>query len=273
MKFLVATLLVLGASAVPSFPSQWTATQITGVSTWQGGTHEPDGSACCAVGSPGCKVQSEGASGTFTADGKNQRTRSDSNRGTVVSWYGSVMKQFGVEPSGSGWKAVNCCPILPPDNVYTDPLKFDASAKDLGPATVAGQRAERWQWYDSIFKVVHMDTQDWFVGKNAQGEPVPLVNTETITPFGGAAIGQFFGNYSDFSTTIDASKFDISGLDTCQPPSQGCNPQPDDSSALRAVRARLRRVAAPRPSLARLAELAAGDAARRTFTEHPCGTP
>ena len=81
------------------------------VGIYQGGTQQPDGSVCCSKDAPQCKVQLIGMSGTFYADGDNNRTRFDSqSQGLIVNWYHPVNKQMAVV-MGADAQHWHCQPV------------------------------------------------------------------------------------------------------------------------------------------------------------------
>ena len=235
------------------------------VGIWQGGTHNPDGSVCCSKDASQCKVQLIGMSGTMYADGDMNRTRFDSqSQGLIVNWYHPVNKQMAVEMGADAqhWHCTAYCPIE--DGPYPDPLAFGAKAKDLGPATTPAN-TEHWQWKDTIFGIVPMDTQDWWITKDSP--PAPVLNKETLTPFGTAPIGGMNSAFTNFvGGKVDKTKFNIDNVKTCPINPQGCG---DDSSSVRAVGMDVRRTRFPLPSLAKLAELSGGKAGAGAATKGP----
>jgi hypothetical protein len=161
-------------------------------------------------------------SGQMIADGDNNRTLLDLGSQGLMNLYHPINKQMSVVPStsGKGWTCKEYCPIE--DGDYPDPLKFDPSAKDLGKMTVNGKTYEHYQWFDSIFKIVHMDTQDWLIDTSGSS-PVPYRNTMKLTPFGGAEIateGQVFDSFK--AGKPDPNMFLVDNLDSCEQ-SQNCN--------------------------------------------------
>ena len=53
-------------------------------------------------------------------------------------------------------------------------LAFPSDTRDLGPVKMNGKTYEHYQFYDSILKVIHMDTQDWYVD-NSGSKPCSIL--------------------------------------------------------------------------------------------------
>ena len=103
-------------------------------------------------------------------------------------------------------------------------------AVDVGPKVVHGKSTEGWQWYDTLFGKIHMDTKTVFF--DSSGVPASL--EELITPLGRLPpLGNATTVYSNFTAgPIDQKLFDISDIDTC-PMSSKCSqdePTPTRSS-------------------------------------------
>ena len=98
-------------------------------------------------------------------------------------------------------------------------------AKDIGSKAVSGKTAEAWQWEDTLFKKIAMDTKTLFVDQQS-GLPVRL--DEEITPLG-KPLGSASTLYTNFTATpVDDSLFAVSNVDMC-PMSNSCNHSPTRS--------------------------------------------
>jgi len=224
MKAAIATTLVTATMAAnPEFPTQWNADSASKLILWQGGIKTPTG-ACCAKTAPQCKVQAQAQSGLAYTDGPNNRTALVAGGQAVFNFYkgnpsGKVM-QFAAQQNGSSWVCKEYCPFEQGRDEYFDPLKFDPSAQDQGKVTVEGKTYESYHWFDTLFKVVKMDEQLWYVDESGT-KPVPFENIEKLTPFGGAEIAEVTSAWDSFTEGVDAKVFNVAGLDTCQE-SQNC---------------------------------------------------
>lgn len=248
-----AALVAVSAQGVPTFPDQWNSDVASKLLLWQGGTHNStDGSACCPKEAPQCKVQAEAQLGTQFSDSKNNRTALQVGGQAIISLYSGkgAGKEYLVEPSksGSGWTCQSYCPLQ--NTEYFNPLTFDPSAKDLGKAKLPnGQTYEHWQWQDKILKVISMDTQDWFITPGAN--PKPYLNTEALTPFGGAQIAEESTEFDNFAAGLGKFDFTIDNLDSCQE-SDKC--QQDSSMVSNFLKKHLKNKAQNRRSLLEKAE-------------------
>ena len=217
--------MATAVSAVPTFPTQWNADSASKIITWQGATHNADGSACCAKTSPGCKVQAQAQAGKQYVDGPNKRIALVGGPQAVFTFFGGNPTgnsiQFVAEMNGTHWVCKQYCPL--PDNKrhFEDPLKFDSKAQDQGAKTIDGKTYEGWHWFDSIAGIIHMDEQQWYVDQSGS-HPVPFENIEKLTPFGGAEIAEFTAAWNTFTAGASPEIFDVKGLATCQE-SQHCS--------------------------------------------------
>lgn len=227
--FFVALLAAPSVWAVPSFPTEWNAQVNNKIALFQGGTHNSDGSVCCSKTAPQCKVQTQSVGGKQFVDGHNNRTLLSTGPQAIISLY-AEKKQISAVPSssGKGWHCKQFCPL---QDGYRDPLQFGKNAKDMGPVQVGGKTYEKWRWYDNLI-IIHMDENDWLVDQSDPAHPVPYSQTEKITPFGGAEIGESSQSFDQFTpATTDPDTFSIDNLDdkTCE---EGqCNNNNNDNVA------------------------------------------
>lgn len=202
-----------------AWPKDWMAVESQGMVINQGGVPSKDGSSICCQSSFGgqCQVQVQYQSGQKYFDYSHNRTRFEASNGQIfVDLYGSVLKSLEVVHNGTHDVCKAYCPIDPEDTLDAGRDYFlDSNASDLGKTTFDGQPAEHWQWKDTIFKVITMQTTDFYA--NTDGDSVlPLGAVDTLTPFGGPAIGHGNTSWTGFKTgTPPASKFDVQGVDEC----------------------------------------------------------
>lgn len=202
------------AGDLPTFPDGWSADYGEKLVLWQGGSYnKTDGTACCEVGTPQCKVQAQGVSGTMYTDGANNRSTLSVGQQAIVNLYHPINMQISAVPSasGKGWTCQSYCPI--DDGPFPNDLAIDKSAKDVGSSTVLGKKVEQYQWFDELFHVVKMDEQNHYVDMKDPAHPVPVLTETKLTPFGGAQIAEETGEYDSFNaSTPAASNFAVDNL-------------------------------------------------------------
>jgi hypothetical protein len=224
MKSVLATTLATATLAAnPSFPTEWNADQASKLILWQGGTKTATG-ACCSKTAPQCKVQAQAQSGKAYTDGDNNRTALVAGGQAIFNFYkgnpsGKVM-QFAAVQNGSSWTCKEYCPYEQGEDAYFNPLAFDPSAKDQGKVTVEGKTYEAYHWFDTLFKVVKMEEDLWYVDESGT-KPVPFQNIVKLTPFGAPELAEMTAAWDSFTDGVDASIFDVTGLASCEK-SQNC---------------------------------------------------
>jgi hypothetical protein len=184
----------------------------------QGGQPSKDGESICCASDFGsqCQIQIQYSEGQRYYDHTNQRSRlEDPVNGIEVDDF-KAHKSMLVVHNGTHDVCQKYCPIDPRDTLDAGKTHFlDDNATDLGTATFMNQTAEHWQWKQTIFKVITMQTSDFYAvtsGKTVQ----PLGRVDKLTPFGGPQIGQGQVSYENFQAgTPSADKFNIQGMDTC----------------------------------------------------------
>ena len=198
------------------FPKDWSASVTNTMLINQGGQPGPEGSQCCTSSFSGqCQIQSQYQNGMKYFDFTNQRTRmEDPINGIVVALYGKEGKNMLVVHNGTHDVCEKYCPIDPRDTLPGGNDYFlDPNATDLGKTTYKGQSAEHYQWKQTIFKVITMQTTDFYA---SEADSTPLGAESKLTPFGGPQIGSQSTMWDNFKAgTPPASKFDIHGVDTC----------------------------------------------------------
>ena len=91
-----------------------------------------------------------------------------------------------VEHNGTHDVCVKYCPIPPEESMDGGRDQFlDQNATNLGKVTYKGHEAIHWQWNQTIFGVITMEITDFY----ASPDDVPIAAIQTLTPFGGPAIG------------------------------------------------------------------------------------
>lgn len=232
MKFTAAFLFGAGLvnAALPNFPSEWNAQVDSTVMLFQGGTHnDTSETACCDLEASQCKIQTEGLALLQYSDRANNRSVEIVGAQAIFDFY-AIGKQVSAQSDGKGgWTCQSYCPL---QGDFFDPLVFDASAQDLGNATLDGKTYEHYQWFDELFKRVKMDQQDWYVDTSG-AKPVPFKNVEKLTPFGGAEIALSTAAYAQFAQGVDSKVFNVAGLDSCD---QGDNCQQNEDPRARLER-------------------------------------
>ena len=211
----VAATVAQTHAGVPTFPGEWNSDTASKLILFQGGVYNStDGSACCPKSSPGCKVQAQGQMGTNYVDSANNQTAFSVGSQAIITRYNDG-KEYLVAPSTTtkgAWTCQSYCPLQ--DNEFFNPLTFDPSAQDLGKATINGQTYEHYQWQDKLFKTISMDTQDWYITPGAN--PVPFMNVESLTPFGGPRIAVETEEFDNFKSGLSGFSFKIDNAASCQ---------------------------------------------------------
>ena len=208
-----------------TFAKDFTADEDSILIMNQGG-QQIAGDYCCLADTAGqCQVQTQHMKGTRYYDSTNQRARFDdviANQVQVDDY--TAHKSMLINVSASG--ALQCqeyCPIDPQDTLDPfDPFDPFDDVADLGKATYKGQPAEHYEWKDKIFKVITMQTTEFYADISKPNGAVPLFSTSALTPFGGPSIGTTNETWTSFTAaTPSADKFDIAGVATC-PQSNNC---------------------------------------------------
>jgi len=215
------TLVALAAAdpAKPSFPQQWNAMQLSDIQINQGGVPGPDGtSVCCEQNSPQCKIQTAHQADKFHFDFPNNRTRSGDpgQQGSIVSLYGSVMKEAQVSNNNT---CISYCPL----QFDLGEFALDDSAAYVGRQSLAGQDVDVWQWAEYLIpklKIGIMQQTYFFV--STDDSPLPVREFDIIEPFG-QKLGEENSTYSAFTPGKEPdTTFKVIGLDSC-PMDPNCN--------------------------------------------------
>jgi hypothetical protein len=216
MKALLCLALVVLAHAgpQPKFSNDWTAVEEDDLMVMQGDYTTSGNNYCCAVTS-NCQVQTEYQKGNTYFDYTNNRTRFDDQiSGQIIVTDFSVGKEMLVV--GSPLTCKEYCPT----EGWLEPGFLDPNATDLGSVKVQGRTLEKWQWKETIFKIIVMQTSTVLVDQTVN-PAVPFQETDDLTPFG-QPMGTFTSTWSNFKNgTPDPSLFAVTGVEKC-PMAQNC---------------------------------------------------
>ena len=202
------------------WPGDWSGEVTNSLLINQGGHKNKAGDAMCCDTSSNvqCEIQAEYQSGMLYYDFTNQRQRmEDPVNGVTVGFFSKDGKKPGknmlVEHNGTHDVCVKYCPIDPAESMDGGRDQFiDPNATNMGKVTWKGKEAIHWQWNNTIFGVITMETTDFYITTDY----VPIEAFQKLTPFGGPAIGGFHNMWSKFKPGPQpANKFDIHGVDDC----------------------------------------------------------
>lgn len=200
------------------WPVDWTSYESLNVVLNQGAQPNADDTALCCASSFGgqCQVQSQYQEGTRYHDYSNNRSRFEGSDGSVTVDDYKLGKSLEVVNNGTHDVCQSFCPIDPDDQIQGGKAEFlDDNATDLGSVTLNGVKAEQYQWFDTILKVIKMATNDFYV--DVSSSPVkPLLVVQHVTPWGGPEIGQSNNTFKTFTSGKQpAEKFNIQDVDQC----------------------------------------------------------
>ena len=158
----------------------------------QNGYKQSDGKVCCAMNSPGCKVQMQSAGNDVREQVSMNRTRIDGGRGSIVTWFGDVNKQMAVVPGSAvnsthKWACMQYCPTT---TGFTPTLEIGNKIKDLGQASITqpksiGGATAQCEHYKSVERlvIIPMSQTDFYVDESAK-PPAPFYKHLLLEPFG-----------------------------------------------------------------------------------------
>lgn len=204
----------------------WFATQTVVQLLNQGGHANADNSATCCDRSFGGQCQIQYAFQDFTSyhDASHNRSRTETPVGaTTVNDYTRLMSMTVVF-NGTNEVCQYYCPIDPRDTISTGRDEWiDDNATYLGKVDLDGKPAAEWTWTDTIFKVIKMETSDFYGSVSASGHVTPIMRVDHLTPWGGPEIGQGNTTIHSFKEGAQpASKFNILDVDSCPIDPNGC---------------------------------------------------
>lgn len=188
MKVFATALFAAGATATtpPIAPATWSCTIDTTITA-------------------GAQTKS-GTSIAYQSDTRAAwRFESTNHPDTLTLFNAAKGGGMEMELDSTGTKCVAWCP---PSSTYFNMIRVGNGKNGTSAATNIG---DVWSWTDNLF-VIAMDHKHLTVAAGAT--PQKLV--EEFTPF-----GKQIGNgtsvfHSDFTTTVDDSKFEVSNLASCQ---------------------------------------------------------
>ena len=135
-------------------------------------------------------MQLQHAAGMRYFDLTNQRERFDDTVGKQVQIdFYELKKSILVNVTDGIETCQEYCPIDPDDKMEKfDPFDPFDKVKDLGKTSYEGQLVEHYQWSDMIFKIIKMQTTDFYAAFSGD-TATPVAANTVITPFGSAPIG------------------------------------------------------------------------------------
>ena len=171
---------------------------------------------CCSTGAPQCQVQSQHLQRTRYADLTNQRERFEVGSETTINDF-KLHKTYSVTGAPGSETCVEFCPIDPSDQMMAySPWHSNDVVTDVGATTYAGKPAEHYRWSVKAFKVITMQTTDFYADLSDPKNAVPLFATTVLTPFGMPQIGANNITYSSWTPgPPPAAKFAVKGIDSC----------------------------------------------------------
>jgi hypothetical protein len=215
MKAVAAVLLGMLAVALagpqPQFPNDWSANEVDELIVYQGDFTQSGDNYCCSDQS-NCQIQTEYQNGMSYMDYTHNRTRFDDSvaQQTIISDF-AIQREMLVDPS-----SMVCQEYCPMEGDILTPGFLDPNATDMGSVQVQGKTYEKWQWSDTIFAKIVMDTVTVLVDQS-QNPAIPYNQVEVLTPFGGPAIGQEASTWTNFKPgTPAASLFAVKNVASCQ---------------------------------------------------------
>jgi len=218
MKAVLILALVVSviAGPQPKFPNDWTANEELDLIVFQG-DYKISGEDWCCNRASNCQVQTEYEKGVHYFDYSHNRTRfDDSVSGQVVVNDYKIQKSMLVVNQA-------CKEYCPMQGERLEPGFLDKNATDLGKVVIKGQTLEKWQWKETIFGIIVMETDTVYVDQSTD-PAVPVMEHDDLTPFG-QHIGGVDQTWANFKPgTPDPSLFIVNNVDHC-PMSQNCGNQ------------------------------------------------
>ena len=218
--------LPLTGTTPPTFADDFYVGQLSSIAINQGGYRKPDtGAVCCDLKhSPQCKVQQLTMGEDVRQQASKDRIRSDSARGSIVTWWGDVKKQMAVVPGSAAnsshkWACAQYCPqagsFEPVLQIGDGRKGFFDTPKDMGKVTVsqpkstggATKECEKWEWTETIARVVPMERTSFYVDMSTT-PPSPFFATSEIIPFT-KKLGEENASYLQYQPMDVSDYFDI----------------------------------------------------------------
>lgn len=201
----------------PVFSPSYTAQKQYASRMAQGSTVSAGGDYCCPKEAPACAVQISSEVATEYQDVEGKRVRTEHADGSVIVDDFVRNRTMAIAVQGGVETCVSYCPI--PSiilEVGLTGITLPNGTVDKGPAVIAGEAVESFEWSETILKVIKMSTTHFYAKVAANGSAVPVFESEEITPFGAMSIGTSNITWKSFSPgRPPASKFAIAGMDDC----------------------------------------------------------
>jgi hypothetical protein len=200
----MCAVVVVADPPMPNFPLDWTSQEQDLALMYQGSYTQNGDNYCCAEDN--CEVQTQYQSGHNYFDFTHNRTRFDDPvQGSIVSLFAPLYMEMAVDGNN---KCTSYCPIEDDLEAYGVP---DNSTYN-GTAVVNGITCDDWQYKETLFGVVVMEIDEFFVDQTTQ---LPLQEIDVLTPFG-EQIGDMTTTYLQFIPgTPDAKLFAVTGIKDC----------------------------------------------------------
>ena len=199
MLALVSVTIGAPSATPPTFAKDFYVGQQSSLAINQGGYVGDKGTCCSLEHASQCKVQASNMGADLREQGSQDRSRTDSARGSIVNWWGNVKKQMAIVPgsavnSSHKWACAQYCPL---DGEFYSAIKigdgqkgFFDKPKDLGQATItqpksiggASKTCEHWRWTETLLRIVPMSTTNFYVDNSVQ-PPEPFFSSQVIKPF------------------------------------------------------------------------------------------
>ena len=239
----------LAGTTPPTFADDFYVGQMSSIYLNQGGYRKAaTGAVCCDLKHAAqCKVQQLTMGEDVRQQATKDRIRSDSARGSIVTWWGSVKKQMAVVPGSAAnsthkWACAQFCPqagsFAPILEIGDGKKGFFDTPKDMGKVTVSHPKSvggttkecEKWEWTETIARVIPMERTSFYVDVSTT-PPTPFFATNEIIPFT-QKLGEENASYLQYQPMDVSDYFDIDpdSVSKCQESTQ-CN----DNAELRAL--------------------------------------
>lgn len=207
---------------VPSFEQDHYYGSYESLAINQGGDNTDHGT-CCDATAPQCKVQVISMGGDHYNDAAHNRTRDDTQQGSIVNWYHYHNKDEGKQmavqfnQSANAYQCVQYCPL----DGDMPKLEINEHALALGKHTITQDGASGqtksvnlYQWTDRLV-IIPLDQTKFYVDESVN-PAAPFFSNVLLEPFG-EKIGTENTSYLGFTPgPVDQTKFNIVGIDTCE---------------------------------------------------------
>jgi len=210
---ILASLVASSTAAIPSLAKDVIYNSNSVEVVYQGAWNQQGDQFCCPE--TNCQVQVQESEGLSYQDATNQRLRFDGvGSQPIVTLFGSIQKEMLVDPTTL--KCLSYCPNTDDFGTYQVP----SNSTDLGKVTRNGKVVEQFQYKETLFGIVVMETDNFYLDLSGK-VPTPVAEVDLLTPFG-ESIGKATTTFSSWVPgPLDAKLFAVTGIDTC-PEDQNC---------------------------------------------------